>query len=605
MVLSIISVFVFFFFFVFIPGRVLALVAKLPDWLDLQFILGLAVLPLVLFLGRFILPVNTLLVIYLLIILLISKKHQLSLRLPKLNKLAGILILIGVIAQSLPYLKTATGLDQLLTSIAHSHDQAWHLSLINELSLNFPPQVPGFSGQELKNYHYFYDLIINANVTLLKAKPEVLLQLVYPIIFSIFFGIAIWRVLTLITKNKTFQSLGLLLAYFGNNLSFTNSNVFLIDQPLFFLFNHQTVLSIALFIYILILITKQLENPRLNLGLLIGVLLASLSFIKIYAFICLSLVLLVLAIRHLKKLLPLFATSGLIVGLVIFLSFKPTESMLVLKPFWITTAFTDKIIVPLMPQLFTHSHQFWFTPLVVALIIFLNYHLRLLGLLTKKRSTIINLLILTTFSSLILFFTLFQSTSPYNIIQFVPYATVALGILAIAFTSKLSPKLGLAYLSLTLLLSLPASMKSVYAFATSQTKLPPLQQELVEAISPLKSLPTGLTLSLVDRDYHLIPDPHRPLNYIGNNLVSSIGQQPSYFADQKQLDVLNINYQTRLGKINHLKQTFCQDKSLLKKAKINYLILADDLAHCASGDDHIIFTLIHQTKHFVLFKLDY
>jgi|GEM_PF-4808301 hypothetical protein len=602
MILSILSVFIFFFLFVFIPGRVVSLITKLPDWLDLQLIIGLAILPLVLFFGRFILPVNALLVFYLFTILLISQKNKLTLRLPMINKMAIFFILIGVIAQSLPYLKTATGLDQLLLAIADNHDQAWHLSLIHELILNFPPQVPGFSGQILKNYHYFYDLIISANVSLFKAKPEVLLQLVYPVVFSALFGISVWRFLTQLTKNKTILSLGILLAYFGNNISFTSSNFFLIDQPLFFIFNHQTVLSIAILLYLLILFSLQLEKPTKYLGILIGTLLAGLSFLKIYAFLCLGLVLLFLSIRHFKKLIPIFITAGLLVGSVLFLSFQPSSPMLTIKPFWIISAFTDKIILPQLPQLFARSHRFWYLPVATLLIIVFNYHLNLFSLLIKKRSVLVNLLILTFFSSLALFFTIFQTSSPYNIIQFVPYATTTLAILAVAFASKLKPKLGLTYLSIILLLSLPTSLKTVYAFANTQDDLPPLQQELVETITPLKSMPRGITLSLVDRDYHVIPDPLRPLNFIGNNLIGSIGQKQAYFADQKQLEVLNINYRSRLEEINQLKQSFCQDKSLLIKANINYLILADDLTHCA-GDDQIIFTKIHQTQHFSLFNL--
>ncbi len=169
---------------------------------------------------------------------------------------------------------------------------------------------------------------------------------------------------------------------------------------------------------------------------------------------------------------------------------------------------------------------------------------------------------------------------------------------------QLKPRPGLSLLLITLILGLPTSFKTLATFAKSKPDLPPLQQELVSVIKPLAALPHGITLSLVDRDYHLIPDPRRPLYFIGNNLIGSIGEKRTYFADQKQLEVLNIDYQSRLNKLNHLKQNFCQDKSLLKQQSIKYLVLADDLIHC-TGNDQIKFTQLKKTDHFALFKLDY
>lgn len=603
MFLSVISAFVFLIIFAFLPGKIITKTTNLPDWPDLQLTLGLTILPLILFFGRFLLPTFWILSIYLLITILLAKKYSLKFKPPLIKKGILLTIFIGVVAQSLPYLKTLN-LNQISTAIAGNHDQAWHLSLIHELTKNFPPQIPGFYGLILKNYHYFYDLIIAANVSLFKTNAEVLIQLVYPILFSTLFGFSIFRILTQITKNKTYQFLGILLAFFTNNLSFQTSNFYLLDQPLIFIFNHQTVLSIAIVLYLLNILKLQLQKPLLNRGILIGLLLAGLSYLKVYALLVVGLVLAILSIKHFKKLLSSLITTGTLVGLIILLTFKPPQAMLILKPLWLTTAFTDKIIAPFIPQLFARSHRFYYQPLVIGLILFLNYHLKLLGLLIKKRSTLVNLILLTIISSLVLLFFTFQTQSPYNIIQFAPYATIGLGILLVSFTQSLKPKLGFTLLLITLSFSLPSSIKTLTAFAKSKPELPPLQQELVEVIKSLESLPTGITLSLVDRDYHLIPDPKRPLNYIGNNLISSIGKQPAFFADQKQLEVLNIDYQPRLNQINQLKQNFCQDKTLLRKENIKYLIIADDLLHCA-GDDQIVFTRIHQSNHFALFKLDY
>lgn len=603
MLLSIISSLIFLSLFAYLPGKIITKLTKLPDWIDLQLTLGISLLSLLLFFSRFFLPFNLILIIYLLIVSLLVKKYSLKFKKPIFNLPILLVILIGVVSQSLPYLKTLN-LDLINTAIASNHDQAWHASLTYHLTQSFPSQVPGFSGVVLKNYHYFYDLIIAANVALFKTNINVLIQLVYPIIFSTLFGFSIYRVLSYLTDNKTYQLFGILIAFFGNNLSFATSNFFLIDQPLFFLFNHQTVLSIALVLYFLIILRLQLKKPQVSRGVLLGLVLASLIYLKIYAFLVLGLVLAVLSFKNLKKLLIAFLVTGLLVGLIILLTFEPSQPMLIFKPLWLTTAFTDKIIAPFIPQLFARSHRFFYRPLVIGLILLSNYHLRLLGLLIKKRSLLTNLILLTTISSLVLLFFTFQTQSPYNIIQFAPYATIGLGLLLVAFVKKLKAKTAIFLLVITLLLSLPSSIKTLVSYAKSSPKLPLLKQELVSVVQKLENLPPGLTLSLVDRDYHVIPDPKRPLNFIGNNLITSIGQKPAYFADQKQLEVMNVDYQLRLDKINQLKQNFCHDKTLLKQEKIQYLILADDLFHCA-GDNQITFIKIHQTNHFGLFQLSY
>ena len=233
---------VFIIVFLYLPGLVISRLLNLPRWPDLHLAVGLTLLPLILFFGRFLLPPAWVLGIYLLIIVYLSAKLRLKLPSLSSNRPILLVLLICVLAQSLPYLKTLN-LEQITLAIAANHDQAWHMSLIQELINHFPPSIPGYSGQLLKNYHYFYDLIIAANAAFFKTNIAVLIQLVYPLLFSVLFALSVWRILTLITNNQTYQGLGILLAFFANNLSFTNSNFFLLDQPLLFLFNQQTVLK--------------------------------------------------------------------------------------------------------------------------------------------------------------------------------------------------------------------------------------------------------------------------------------------------------------------------------------------------------------------------
>ena len=39
---------------------------------------------------------------------------------------------------------------------AMAHDGFWHVSLIDQIKDKMPPEQPGFSGENLSNYHYFF-----------------------------------------------------------------------------------------------------------------------------------------------------------------------------------------------------------------------------------------------------------------------------------------------------------------------------------------------------------------------------------------------------------------------------------------------------------------
>jgi hypothetical protein len=612
LVWSFVAAVLFIGLFAYLPGRIFSSLAKLPSWPDLHLSFGLALLALVLFFGRFFLPVYLILFLYLLFSLVLGRKKFSFPSRSSFDIKIFLVIFIGVLAQSLPYLKSAfSGSDQFLAAVLDNHDQTWHMGLVYELTHTFPPQIPGFSGQVLKNYHYFYDLLIAANVSIFKARIEVLLQLIYPLLFSSLYGLACYRVLRATTKNKNLQLLGLLLVFFTNNLSYLfkplgltqfESNSFLIDQPLFFLFNHQTVFSLVIVLYLYTLLARSVGRLKFSQAVLIGLVIASLSQFKIYAFLVVGLVLALCCFKLRRTIFPVLATAGVVFLGLLVINFQPGLTFLKLQPFWLVSAFTDKIIAPYLPWLLARSHQFFYLPLIIILFLLLNYHLLLLGCLVKKRSRLISFLSLTALVSGLFLFLCFQTQSPYNIIQFGPYLTVSLALLTVALAAQLKRKLGIYYLFAILLLSLPTSLVTISHFVRSRADLSPLRQEWAKVVAHLKPYPPGLTLSLVDRDYHLIPDPTRPLHFIENNLINSLAQKRAYLADEKQLIVLGIKYQDRLDQINQLKRDFCRDKALLKEAKIKYLLVADDLFHCIT-DKNMSFEPIFRSEHFGLYSL--
>jgi len=76
----------------------------------------------------------------------------------RLNKWLSLIVLLGMISQSLTVVKSG-----LLYSYGmgfwgpNGHDGVWHLALINELTRHFPPQNPVFAHFSLSNYHWLFD----------------------------------------------------------------------------------------------------------------------------------------------------------------------------------------------------------------------------------------------------------------------------------------------------------------------------------------------------------------------------------------------------------------------------------------------------------------
>ncbi len=89
----------------------------------------------------------------------------------------------------------------------NTHDGVWHISLINQLVKDVPPQNPVFAGEVLKNYHYFFDLLVAVTIYVTKVPALDLLFRFYPFVFSLLLGIGTYYLIkTLFKLTDTFKS---------------------------------------------------------------------------------------------------------------------------------------------------------------------------------------------------------------------------------------------------------------------------------------------------------------------------------------------------------------------------------------------------------------
>jgi len=492
-----------------------------------------------------------------------------------------------------------------------NHDQAWHMSLINELVNNFPPIVPGFSGETLYNYHYFYDLLISTNIWLVHGSIYVYLQLIYPVLISTLYGLSIYRISALLIKNKKLQIISVFLAYFGNNLAYIwyflgvkqwQSDSLLLDQPLIYLFNHQTVLSLSLLLYGIILLNIWIKQKyNLKFIPILTLFLTTLAGIKIYAFlvfgISLALVIFIKMINiyqndkssfliYFKNIIVFGSCSMILLGLFYVITFKEGDKFLTWNPGWIVDQFFIRSILPYFKNIASiraiyqllgqHFKLFILDSLIAVVFLVVNFQVRLLGLLRKKTNLIEHFLF---FSSIIpiLFILLFnQKNSAFNIIQFAPYAMISLSILLLINIDKLTIKwIKITAISIYILVSIPTSIKTITAYKTNNLTAF-IDHQLVQGLETLNTYPKG-SVAVLGQPLSLDKRNRQAEIYRDNNIIGALANKYTYYFDKNQLEVLNINFQDREKFIYTISSSFCdlswEQRNEIKQRGIKYLIV--------------------------------
>jgi len=78
----------------------------------------------------------------------------------KIDAITVLIIILGIFAQTFPYFFMGiTTTEGLRFNALNNVDHIWHASLVRELVTRFPPNEPAISNIELKDYHYWYNLV--------------------------------------------------------------------------------------------------------------------------------------------------------------------------------------------------------------------------------------------------------------------------------------------------------------------------------------------------------------------------------------------------------------------------------------------------------------
>jgi hypothetical protein len=529
------------------------------------------------------------------------------------------LILAGSITLSLPMIKSG-----LIYPFGmgfwgpNGHDGIWHLALIKKLS-RFSLQNPVFSGAKLTNYHFGYDFLLAIVHRFTGISAINLYFQIIPPVLAILLGVFTYGFVEKWTKSKASAFLATFFVYFGGswgwlvtllrNKSLGGESLFWANQAVSSQINPPYMLSLVLIVAGLNILVDYWKRPTKRnlwvLGLIFGILLP----IKVYSgVIVLGSLLGVLGIGRFftktksEEIFKVFGLS-LLISIILFLPFNlQAASLLIFFPLWFPrtmVAFQDRFYWPVLANarqayLATNQWARWFLTEVLGLTIFIigNLGTRVIGFIAlagwaRRIKELTQIEYFLTFALGIsgLFPLLFiQKGNPWNTIQFFYYFQFFLGILAGVILGRWAEKKSLVnpiftwlVISTFILLTLPTSIFTLRNDYLPSRPPARISFEELEALGFLTKRQSGVVLSFpFEESWRQKFSEPRPLYaYETTGYISALSGQPSYLADEMNLEISGYNWKSRREEEFRFFQTNNQEwaKNFLRENGIKYLYL--------------------------------
>lgn len=488
----------------------------------------------------------------------------------------------------------------------HGHDAIWHLSLIEQIKNGLPLSNPLFAGETLRNYHFFYDLLLSGFGTISGLSSVDLYFRFFPILLCLSLGLTVSILTKVWSKNNIAPFIALFFIYFGGSFgwvltyikdrNFGGETTFWAQQAISTLINPPFAISLLIFsagLYIFYTILEQ-KKYQWTLMLPLIILWGSLVEFKVYIGILVLVSLcLVTFVEMAKRNLQILKISIPIVllSLIVFLPNNlGSSSLLVFSPFWLIHSMIDfpdrlsfmRFSYSRIVNLETGNYIKLFAVELISLVIFIigNLGTRFLGFLLPKRywkfDTFNILILLLLLLSLILPILFIQKGANFNTIQFFYYFLFLFNFLTALSLSQLIQRfkvLGSVVLIVVVLLTVPTTLGTLNHYLPSRPPARISRAEL-DALNFLKDQPIGVVLSFFDKHANERFTEPKPLYvYESTSYISAFSSQPEYISDTVNLDILGFDYK---GRLQIQKEVFEQKeiskiKEILQKEKINYI----------------------------------
>lgn len=466
----------------------------------------------------------------------------------------------------------------------NAHDGVWHLSLINHIDNPLKIKMPIFSGEILKNYHPFFDILISTLSKITFINSSIWLFQIFPLITSIMFLYLSFLLGTKITKSFSGGIILLILNSIGNSLGWIVSlirfgnlggeSIFWTMQSPSNQLNPPYMLSILLLLSLIYI----LRSPQPK-KILIFFILIFLPIIKVYSAVPAFIIFFFYVLKN-KKYLLTFILS-LIVAAALFFQYNSTSSSLIkFQPFWFINSMfesPDRLYIPRIANMrYTLESSGEIGPRLLAyyligfaVFIVGNFAFRLLSLkeLLKNKVVLLCIVICTLIPTLFI-----QRGTSWNTIQFLYYALFLANIPLCLFLSK--------HRKITILVVLLNLLPLIASLPNYLGKIPPsaISNYEISALNFLKQQAKGNVLTYPYDAYLKKSFSSTPLPiyaYETTSYVAAYSQQSVFLADEMNLDNSGYDWQQRrLDSTNFFNQkNVYADRGILVNNQIDYIYL--------------------------------
>ena len=495
------------------------------------------------------------------------------------------LIVAGTIFQVIPTFKSALHYPYGLGFWGpNTHDGVWHISLINQLIKGVPPQNPILGGEILKNYHYFYDLLIAATSFLTKIDISDLVFRIYPTFFSLFLGVGTYYLITILFSGKMAKNqlklasfFALYLVYFAGSFGWIvdllkgkgmgGESNFWANQSISFNLNPPFAISMLIIIAIFQILFKMEKLNKwglINLTILCGSLIAFKAYGGV---LILGSLLLVGIIKRSFSYLITFLTSLIVSALLFISNFSIGGNLMMFSPFWFIHSMIDSpdrvgwVRLTLAREA-GYSQGNWFKFFAaesISLFLFIvgNLGTRIFALFSLFKLKVIfkdkNYLLMFIFSLLALTIPILfiQAGNPWNTIQFLYYFLYISAIVSGVFLSKFLTKsgflLGLPFILVIGIITPINSWASANGYLTYRPHAMITNGEL-DALKFLSQQEGGVVLTYPydKRLKQKMAEPWPLFVYDSTAYVGAFSNKASFLEDEPQNQILLTDYKKRL-----------------------------------------------------------
>ena len=482
-----------------------------------------------------------------------------------------------------------------------ARDGIWHESLVNQLKAAIPPQNPGFAGQILSNYHYYYDLLVAVISRFLNISTPFLIYRLFPIIFSVLLGIGTYILAQRLFKNKTVNLFAVFFTYFGSSFGWIVSlikheplageSAFWANQPVSMNLNPPYAMSLVIIIFAIILLDLYLKKPNIVKGVILSVLVGLLVGIKAYAGAVVILALMLLTVKKIFvdknfSLLPvLFLSGGIFTAIYLSIS-RGAVSLIGFQPLWLIDTMIDAGDRVGIPNFTARRFAYigggrWINYAAVELTSLLLFFIGNLGTriiflrgISKKylKDDLHLLILFIMIASFIPTLLFVQKGNPWNIIQFLYYFLFFAGLYAANYLKRFS-----IFVMIAIILITPIS--SIATFRSWLYPNPPAYLSVGEyqALNFLKKESSGTVLKYpFNKNLRAsFKDPYPLAVYADNAYVSAFSGKPVFIEDAEQQIILDTDYKERLIEANRffVEKDLAWSDKFLKDNKIRYIYL--------------------------------